>query len=90
MIENWIPTSGEVWAVLHARHKLRAYSSFSNPEGDSHLGNGKPEMVTAYCFDGADAPLIKARTTWEKGEKSYDRVNEKHEYWINAPLEDRG
>ena len=77
-----IPTSPEVWAVIKARHheELRVFSSFSS-EGD---------MRTAYGFEGHDFPIMEARTTWEAdSEKSWNRLNEKHEYWLCTGKEEK-
>lgn len=84
-----MPTTPEVWGAIMLAHreKLVVFSSFSNPTGDSHLGNGRPEMFTEYGFRDADCPLIGARTTWERGEKEWDRVNEDRVYWLCLPLE---
>lgn len=85
-----IETSREVYAVILARHQddLVVFSSYSNPDGDDHLGRGKPEMMTEWGLRGADFPLIRAETTWEKNpEKEYERVNEKHRFWLVVPVE---
>lgn len=78
-----VPTSPEVWAVIKAAHpELVVFSSFSDPH-DQH-GTGTCTMKTSYGFKHcADHPIISAETTWEKSEKnSWERVNEKHSYWI--------
>ena len=84
-----IETSAEVWAVIMARHRddLKVFSSYSNPDGRCELGSGKPEMMTEYGLSGADFPIMRAETTWEKHpEKDYERVNEKHRYWLIIPI----
>lgn len=86
-----IPTSAEVWAVIHARHKddLGVYATFSAPDGDP---NGNPDvgrMETAYGLRGSDYPLMEARTTWEiDRSQPHRRLNEKHEYWLCVPKKD--
>jgi hypothetical protein len=82
-------TSPEVWAVIRARHpELRVFGTYSAPDGD-HLG-GNPDqsmMFTSYGFDGADYPIMEARTTWERdSEKPHKRINEQHRYWLCIPI----
>lgn len=81
---KYIETSPEVYAVIRARHyaDMGVYSSYSNPTGDCPIGRGHPEMVTEWGFKNGDGPILKARTTWQRGEKEWERVNEKHEYWL--------
>lgn len=82
-----VKTTREVWAVMRASHpEMKPFSSYSDPEG----GDGQPRMETAYGFEGLDFPLLFASTTWEKGEKSYDRVNEKHEFWLCVGIAEEG
>jgi hypothetical protein len=83
-----IPTSAEVWAVIMARHHadLTVYASFSDPDG-SYSGGEFCRMETAYGLKSADFPLMSARTTWRKGE-GHKRVDEKHEYWLCAPIKE--
>lgn len=78
-------TSPEVWAVIHARHKsdLKVFSSFSNPTGTELGGDGREGvMETTYGITGADFPLMGARTAWTIGEKVYERIDERHEYFL--------
>jgi len=79
-----IPTSREVYAVIHARHKLKVFSSFSNPNGNQFGGSGEVgEMWTQWGFDNAHWPLLEARTTWTiNHEKPHERIDEIHEYWL--------
>ena len=81
-----IPTTAEVFAVLRARHHndMKCFSSFSDPTGTFMGGPGeRGRMETAYCLEGADFPLIEARTTWDiSQEKPHERMNEAHEYWL--------
>jgi len=81
-----IKISAEVYAALWAffGKRLTAAESYSNPSGDCPLGNGKPEMYTAFALDDMQTPLLSVRTTWERGENEWDRVNEKSEYWLHA------
>lgn len=81
-----IETSAEVWAVIHARHKdqLKVFSSFSDPGGTQFGGPGiEGRMETCYGIDGADYPLIGARTTWEIGDGG-QRRNERSVYYLFA------
>lgn len=82
-----LETSAEVWAVIHARHgggDLKVFSSFSDPSGTAVGGDGiHGRMETAYGIDGADYPLIGARTTWDIGEDN-ERKNKRTEYFLFA------
>ena len=83
-MSEWIkiPTSPEVWAVIRARHydKLKCFASYSD-EGD---------MMTAYGFENTDYPILEARTRWDVDpEKSGNRLNEKHEYWLCVGKEEK-
>jgi len=88
-------TSAEVYAVIWARHRdeLRAFGSFSDPEGSSPYGNGTPTMETSWCLPKSDFPLIEIRTTWDKEtdaeRRSNKRINEKHQYWLCLPIKER-
>ncbi len=89
-----IPTSAEVWAVIHARHRgeLKVFSSYSAPDGDPHGDPTQGRMCTAYGFERGDWPVIEARTTWDierddSGNAKSTRKNEKHEYWLCAPVQ---
>jgi len=80
-----VATTPEVWAVIRASHPdLQVFSTYSNPDGNDGMSS-QPQMMTEYGFLHCDEPIIGALTTWEKGEKSYDRANEKHEYWLCVP-----
>ncbi len=85
-----IPTTPEVWAVIHARHhqELTVFGSYSAPDGD-YLGNSlEGRMMTDYGFDGADCPLIGIDTRWDiDREKPHRRLNERHEYWLCVPID---
>lgn len=39
-------------------------------------------MMTEYCFKFQSIPLFKMETTWEIGDQSWKRKNEKTEYWL--------
>jgi len=89
-----IPTSAEVWAVIHARHRdtLKVFSSYSYPDGNPNGDPNQARMFTAYGFERSDCPLLAVRTTWdierdENGDAKPGRKNEKHEYWLCAPVE---
>ena len=85
---NLEPTTAEVWAVIHASHRghLKVFGSYSAPEGDQFGNPDQGVMETTYGFEGADFPLMKAVTTWDiDREKSYNRPNEKHAYWLCLP-----
>lgn len=79
-------SSPEVWAVIRARHNidLAVFSSFSDSTGTFNGGPGTDgRMETTYGLDGADIPLIGARTTWTiDPAKPFERVDEKHEYFL--------
>jgi hypothetical protein len=88
-----VATSREVAAVIHARHgdDLVVHASFSDPTGDSPLGNGRPKMDTWWGFRKADCPIYHSRNTWDKevlGTKDHARHNEKFEYWLCLPIEE--
>ena len=38
--------------------------------------------MTEYGFKFQSIPLFKMETTWEIGSPSWDRKNEKTEYWL--------
>ncbi len=85
MTEQWIETSAEVWSVIMARHRseLTVFSSYSNPDGSCPLGGGTPTMETSYGFKNSDAPIMRAKTTWDgPSDGSYKRENEKSQYWL--------
>ena len=78
-----IPTTPEVWAVIHASHRghLRLYSSFSDPDGTFRGGAGVyGVMETEYSLDGTDYPILKARTEWNI--RGSQRLNETNKYWL--------
>ena len=86
-----ITTSAEVWAVIRARHSndLGVFSTISEPDGDPFGNSCHCRMMTEYGFKDSDYPLIGAETTWQKHPvNEFDRVNEKHEYWLCMPLEE--
>lgn len=78
-----IPTTAEVWAVIHASHRgrLQVYGSFSDPNGTFNGGAGEHGvMETLYSLGGTDYPILKARSEWDI--KDGKRVNETHKYWL--------
>ena len=83
-----IPTSAEVWAVIHARHRgeLKVFSSYSAPDGDQFGDPSKGKMFTSYGFEHGDYPVIEAQTTWDiDPEAPSKRNNQQHEYWLCLP-----
>ena len=80
-----IPTSAEVIACIRIKHKddLTVFSSFSDPDGTWQGDAGETgRMMTEYCFKFQSIPLFKMETTWEIRSPSWDRKNEKTEYWL--------
>ena len=80
---KYIATSAEVIACIRIKHKddLTVFSSFSDPDGTWQQGEiGR--MMTEYCFKFQSIPLFKMETTWEIGDQSWKRKNEKTEYWL--------
>lgn len=78
-----VPTSREVWAVIHARHRdeLQVFGTISQPEGT--WGNDEALMMTQYGFMGAAMPLLESRTSWTiNPAKPHERQDEQHEYWL--------
>jgi hypothetical protein len=79
-----IPSTHEVWAVIHASHKgrVQVFSSFSNPDGCFQGGDGTHGvMETAYCLGGTDYPIMRARSEWDITADG-KRFNESHKYWL--------
>lgn len=79
-----IPTTHEVWAVIHASHKgrIHVFSSFSDPDGTFHGGDGTHgRMETAYSLGGTDLPIMRARSEWDIGPDG-TKANEQHHYWL--------
>lgn len=79
-----IPTTPEVWAVIHASHKgrVQVYSSFSDPTGTFQGGPGeRGVMETAYSLGGTDWPIMRARSEWDI-DADGKRSNETHKYWL--------
>ncbi len=88
---KWVPTSAEVWAVIRARHHedLEVVGSFSAPDGNYCVDPGVGVMATLYGLKGANSPLIGAETRWDiDQEKPYERINERHEYWLCYPKQE--
>jgi hypothetical protein len=70
-----IVTSREVAQAIHAAHSdLQRWSGWALP-GD---------MMTEWALPGADAPLLRQRTTydWAQDAKGLYRTNEQHEQWL--------
>ena len=84
-----IPTSAEVWAVIHAKHKeLRVFSSYSAPDGDQYGDHNQCVMMTEYGVPEADFPIIGAKTVWEKDQEGgHERINEMTKYWLCVGIE---
>lgn len=85
-------TSAEVWAVLRARHapSMKVFSCFSDPSGTFNGGPGeRGVMETVYGLDGADCPLMGARTSWKiNPEKPCERIDEQHEYFLFLAMQE--
>jgi hypothetical protein len=73
-----IATSTEVFVALRREHgdSLRCFASYSDPESNS------PRMETWFGLRDTDFPIVHALTTWQHGEREYERVNEVHKYWL--------
>lgn len=85
-----LPTSSKVWAVIKARHhdQLKVYSSYSAPNGDFYGNPNEGIMITEYVLIGADYPLMGAETRWDiNHETPYERINERHKYWLCLPID---
>lgn len=85
------PTSHEVWAVIKARHhdQLKVFGSYSAPDGELYGNPDEGRMETSYGFEGADYPLMEAKTTWSiDREQPHKRIDEIHEYWLCIPVKD--
>lgn len=79
-----IPSTHEVWAVIHASHagRIHVCSSFSNPDGRFRGGDGtRGVMETGYSLGGTDFPILWARSEWEI-EPDGTRKHETHKYWL--------
>ena len=84
-----ISTSYEVWATIKRNHseELRVFSSYSAPNGDQFGDLSTAVMYTEYGFLDADCPLIGAETKWDvDSSHSVERKNERHKYWLCAPM----
>ena len=72
----WVETSAEIYSVIYARHKkdLVVHSSFTDSTGNGYeYSNGKPTIITEWCFKNSDTPLIKAFSEKESElDKEYD------------------
>lgn len=90
-----VPTTVEVYRLLLATHasQLQVFESFSDPEG-AFTGHQTGEMQTVWGLNGADAPLVGARSTWDVVHYAHGhplwpqkgRENEKHEFWLCKPV----
>lgn len=79
-----IPSTAEVWAVIHASHKgrMQLHSSFSDPDGTFNGGAGvRGVMETGYSLGGTDYPILLARSEWDIAPDG-KRSNETHRYWL--------
>lgn len=85
-----IATSAEVWAVLKARHgtQMGVFSSFSDPDGSQCGGLENGSMETVFGLNGADFPLMAAKTTWRIVPGDYKRHDEVTEYWLIVATKD--
>jgi len=71
----------DYWPSQCTLKRLEVFSSYSNPTGNDGF-SAQSQMMTEYGFNGADTPIIGARTTWDDAGENYSRINEKHEYWL--------
>jgi len=88
-----VPTSAEVWAVIHSRHpELKVFASYSAPDGDEFGNRDQGVMFTSYGFLEGDYPIMEARTMWDIDRESQarEKKEEKHEYWLCVPIKDEG
>jgi hypothetical protein len=73
-----VETSAKVWEVIRFQHpELRPFVTASF-EGS---------MFTGYGFDGANFPIMEARTTWDIGPE-HQRINERNHYWLCVPIKE--
>jgi hypothetical protein len=78
-----VPTTLDVWRVIHRDHELVPFASFSDPTGTFNGGPGEVgRMETGYGIRGTDYPILWARTTWKIDPQDSGRRDEKHEYWL--------
>lgn len=85
-----IPSTAEVWAVIHASHRgrIQVYGSFSDPTGTFNGGPGeRGVMETLYSLGGTDFPIMKARTEWDIGPDGA-KSNETHKYWLCVAIKE--
>jgi len=81
-------TTAAVYSAIMSAHRdeLRAFSSYSSPNGDYFGNMSEGVMMTEFGFDGADCPLIGAETRWDiDTEAPHKRNNERTEYWLCLP-----
>ena len=86
-----IKTTLEVWRSIKSAHgdDLKVFSSYSAPDGDMYFNPNVCVMETEYGLKGADFPIIRAKTTWDRDMSgSFKRENEKHEYWLSINVND--
>ena len=85
-----IETSAEVWAVIKARHHkdLIVFGTVSCPDGDPNGNSCEGYMYTEYGFRDSGCPLMAAESRWDiNHDDPYARNNERHQYWLCAPVE---
>lgn len=78
-------TSAEVYHAIKKQHKnsLKVFESYSAPNGDQFGNPDEAKMITAWGFEGADFPIIKAETVWDIDRESpHIRENEQHTFWL--------
>lgn len=83
-----VPTSAEVYAVIHATHRgdLKVYGTVSEPDGNPWGDPDDCRMVTDWMLTGGEGPFIGAESRWTKGE-NHKSDNEQHTYWLWLPVE---
>ncbi len=68
---TWIKTTEAVYNTIWDAHDeiMIPYSSFSDPEGISEIGNGRYQMDTEWMLKGSCVPLLKRHTVEIGGER---------------------
>jgi hypothetical protein len=76
-----IPTTPEVWAVVHASHPdLSVFGTISHPDGDPMGNPDQCRMLTEYGFSREDYPLIGTEVRWNRAEGR--KESETRTYWL--------
>jgi hypothetical protein len=79
-----VVTTWDVWSTIRKAHpELKVFGSYSDPDGDYFGNTSQGKMITSYCFEDSDYPIIEAETVWDIDiEQPYKRINETHKYWL--------